>query len=154
MQATFNPITLEVPTPSGRIKQTFDHTRIRYKYLTQWVANVRLYTKRPKLFHKKYRCYEVVAAFQYKSDEPEVKSISFCTTGKTGAYLCTEPVFPEYEGKNRRRTRDHNKLYSNMLLLHYEIDILKETVAEHRQKMIEKQLPAAFSHYEEALFQG
>jgi hypothetical protein len=118
------------------------------------VATVRLYTKRPKRFHNKYRCYEVVAAFQYKSDEPEVKSVSFCTTGTTGAYLCTEPVFPEYDGKNRRRNIKHDELYRSMLLLHCEIDILKETVAEHRQKMIEKQLPAAFSHYEEALFQG
>lgn len=153
MQATFNPIMIEVVTPSGRIKHKFDHTRIRYKYLTQWVATVRLYTKRPKRFHNKYRCYEVVAAFAYRSDEPEVKSVSFCTTGKTGAYLCTEPVFPEYEGKNRRRNLEHNEIYRSMLLLHYEIDILKDRIAEHRQKMIEKQLPSALSAYEEALFQ-
>lgn len=153
MQAAFYPITIEATNPSGRIKQTFDHTRIRYKYLTQWVATVRLYTKRPKRFHNKYRCYEAVAAFAFRGGEPEVKSVSFCTTGKTGAYLCTEPSFPQYDGKDRRRHRDHEELYRNMLLLHFEIYTLKEQIAEHRQKMIEKQLPSAFSAYEEALFQ-
>lgn len=153
MQATFNPITIEATTPSGRIKHTFDHTRIRYKYLTQGVVTARLYTKRPKRFHNKYRCYDAVVAFAYRSNEPEVNFVTFCTTGKTGDYLCTEPAFPQYVGKDRRRHRDHEKLYRNMLLLHYEIDTLKEQIAEHRQKMIEKQLPSALSTYEEALFQ-
>lgn len=144
----------EVTNPSERIKYNFDHTRIRYIHLTQWVAVVRFYTKRySKWFRNKYRCYEAVASSECRSDEPEIRSVSFCTTGKTGAYLCTKPVFPEYDGKNRSRNLEHDELYRKMLLLHYEIDLLKDRIAEHRQKMIETQLPSAFSAYEEALFQ-
>ena len=130
----------------------FDHTRIRYIYLRKYVCTVRLYTRRYRRFSKQYRCYEAVASHTYKSGW-SVKTTEFCTKHKTGDYLCAEPIFPEYEGKTRS-SLEHNELYRSMLLLLCEIDILKETVAEHRQKMIEKQLPAAFSHYEEALFQG
>lgn len=132
--------------------QAFDHKRIRYKYLTPYVASVHLYTRRYPRFNNTYRCYEVVVTLSYKND-PEVNFVTFCTKNKTGKYLGSEPIFPEYKGRSRSRHPEHKELYRNMLLLHYEIDTLKEMVAEHRQKMIEKQLPSALSTYEEALFQ-
>ena len=136
--------------------KAYHHSRIRYKYLSKYSLSLKLYTKRTTHFKNQYKCREfVITVFE---NTPEIRLYDFCAKEKTGKHLCSNPIFPNYEGRKglylHINREDYFSINKDFVSFVERRSFLQKRMREHRQKMIEKQLPAAFSHYEEALFQG
>lgn len=134
------------------MQEPFDHTRARYSYLAEYALSLNLYTRRSSYFKNLYKAQQVSVSVCSFKHEPEIRVSNLLAKEKKGTLLCSKPVFPKSE-TTHLLSFDRYRTYHDCLSFLHKMEEIRELMAEHKEKIIKKQLPLIASTYEEALFQ-